>query len=141
MANTLLKDKDKLHAIVLGIIFDPVKKKILIGKRENDPTIPNLRWCFPGGRLKPGDKVDKILKKSIKLKTGYVVKNLGAIFSKIYAEKKDLLAVYFLTQVYEGQEKPGDDLIELKWVAPTELEKYFTTSFNKKLKQYLTDLV
>ncbi len=141
MKNTTLKEKDKLHAIVLGIIFDPVKKKILIGRRENDPNIKELGWCFPGGKLKPGDEVDKALKKHIKKKTGYEIKNLGAIFSKIYSEKEDLLAVYFLTQVYEGKEKPGEDLVELKWVSPKELEKYFTTSFNKKLKMYLIELV
>ena len=79
--------------------------------------------------------------KKIKLKTGYDVKNLGAFFSKTYSEKPDLLAVYFLTQVFEGEEKTGDDIKELKWVKPAELENYFTTSFHKKLKEFLLDLV
>ncbi|MBU0959002.1 MAG: NUDIX domain-containing protein [Nanoarchaeota archaeon] len=140
MDNNLL-EKDKMHAIVLGIIFDPAEKKILIGKRENDPNLPNLSWCFPGGILKPGDEVDKTLKAHVKAKTGYDIKNLGAIFSKIYDEKEDLLAVYFLTQVFAGEENPGGNLTELKWVSPTELETYFTTSFNKKLQQYLLDLI
>ena len=43
--------------------------------------------------------------------------------------------------IFEGEEKPGDDLTELKWVNPKELEDYFTTSFHKKLKEYLIDLV
>jgi len=141
MEKETLKQENKLHAIVLGIIFDPVKKNILIGRRENDPHIKQLSWVFPGGILKPGDEVDKTLKKHVKEETGYDIKNLGAIFSKIYTEKQDLLAVYFLTQVFAGQEKPGGSLVELKWVSPKELEKYFTTSFNKKLKQYLMDLI
>jgi len=136
-----LKEEDKLHVIVLGIIFDPKTKKILIGKRITDPSLEKLSWAFPGGKLKPGDEVDKALKYHVKRKTGYGIKNLGAIFSKIYGEKENLLAVYFLTQVFEGEEKPGNDLTELKWVSPKELENYFTTSFNKKLKQYLLDLV
>lgn len=136
-----LKEEDKLHVIVLGIIFDPIKKKILIGKRQNDPHIKELTWCFPGGILKPKNEVDKALKKHIKEKTGLGIHNLGAIFSKIYSEKEDLLAVYFLTQAFEGKEKAGDDIKELKWVSPKELERYFTTSFNPKLKQYLLDLV
>ena len=132
---------DKFEVILLGIIFDPKRKKILIGRREKDPLIPKLTWCFPGGRAKIGEDVDKTLKENIRKKTGYNIKNLGAIFSKTYPEKEDLLAVYFLTQVFEGEEKSGEDLTELKWVSPKELENYFTTSFHKKLKQYLIELV
>ena len=129
------------EVIVLGIIFNPEKKKILIGRRENDENIPELTWCFPGGRLIQGEDVDKTLKKKIKLKTGYDIKNLGAFFSKTYPEKPNLLANYFLTQIFEGEEKPGDDLVELKWVSPNELEDYFKTSLHKKLKEFLIDLV
>ncbi len=136
-----MEEQGEFNIIVLGIIFDPKTKKILIGKRENDPNIPELTWCFPGGELLVGEEIDATLKKKVKLKTGYDVKNLGAFFSKTYPEKKDLLAVYFLTQVFEGEEKPGDNLVELKWVSPKELENYFTTSFHKKLKEYLIDLV
>jgi len=131
----------KFEVVILGIIFDPKKKKILIGRRENDPNITELKWCFPGGRLKQGEDVDQALKRVLKLKTGYGVKNLGAIFSKTYPEKPELVSVYFLTQVFEGNEKPGDDIVELKWVSPKELEKHFTTSFHRKLKEFLNELV
>jgi ADP-ribose pyrophosphatase YjhB (NUDIX family) len=134
-------NSDKFNVILLGVIFDPKAKKILIGKRKNDPYIKEFTWCFPGGRAIKEEDVDQTLKKSVKAKTGYNIKNLGAIFSKTYPEKEDLLAVYFLTQVFEGEEKPGEDLTELKWVSPKELENYFTTSFHKKLKQYLIELV
>jgi ADP-ribose pyrophosphatase YjhB (NUDIX family) len=132
-----MEDAPKFNVIVLGIIFDPAKKKILIGRRENDPEIPELTWCFPGGELLPGEEIDATLKKQVELKTGYKIKNLGAFFSKTYEEKENLLAVYFLTEVFEGEEKPGDKIVELKWVSPEELEKYFTTSFHRKLKKFL----
>jgi 8-oxo-dGTP pyrophosphatase MutT (NUDIX family) len=35
---------------LLGIIYDPVAKKVLIGRRENDPHLKDLSWVFPGGR-------------------------------------------------------------------------------------------
>ncbi|MFH1365017.1 MAG: NUDIX hydrolase [archaeon] len=131
----------KFEVVVLGIIFDPKKKKMLIGKRENDPYVKDLKWCFPGGRIHIGEDVDQALKRNMKEKTGYSVKNLGAIFSKTYPERPELLGVYFLTEVFEGKEQPGDDILELKWVNPKELEKYFTTSFHRKLKEFLNDLV
>lgn len=134
------KNMNQFLVIALGIIFDPKNKKILIGRRENDPLLPELTWCFPGGRAKLGEDVDKTLKTNITKKTGLIVKNLGSIFAKTYPEKEDLLAVYFLCESFEGKEKAGEDIKELKWVDPEELEKYFTTSLHKKLKEFLIDL-
>jgi len=132
---------DNFNAIVLGIIYDPAKKKILVGRRENDPFIPNLSWCFPGGQLKQGDEVDKALKEHIKIKTGYNVANLGAVFSKILNERDNTVLIYFLTEVYSGEEKPdGTKIKELKWVSPDKLEELFLTSFNPRLKEFLNDL-
>ncbi len=135
------KEIPRYEVIVLGIIFDPEKKKVLIGRRENDPYIKELSWCFPGGRLTPGEDIDKCLKKHIKNKTGLDIKNLGAFFSKTYEERPELLANYFLTQVFAGKEKPGEDIKELKWVSPKELSNYFTTSYHRKLKQFMEELV
>ena len=134
------KGKAPFHVILLGIIFDPKKKKILIGRRENDPYIKELTWCFPGGFLNHKEDLDKTLKKRIKETTGYEVKNLGTIFSKTYPEKKEFLAIYFLCEVFGGKEKAGNGIVELKWVSPEELEKYFTTSFHSRLKEYIMNL-
>jgi len=131
---------DKFNIILLGVIFDPKTKRILIGKREKDPYIKKPIWCFPGGRLDHGDDLENALKKRVKEKTGLGIANLGVIFSKIYPEKKDLLSIYFLCEAVEGKEKAGDDLVELKWVKPEEIENYFTTSFHPHMKEYVLNL-
>ena len=133
-------EKQEFEVILLGVVFDPAKKKILIGRKENDVNIPELTWCFPGGRLKFNEDLDKVLKKKIKEKTGYDVKNLGTIFSKTYPEKKELLAVYFLCEVFKGEEKASNDFVELKWVAPEDVEKHFKISFHSRLKEYILNL-
>jgi len=133
-------EMDKFNVILLGVIFDPAKRKILIGRRENDPYIKELTWVFPGGSLNYEEDLDAALKKKIKEKTGLDVKNLGAIFSKIYPEKKEFLSIYFLCEVIGGKEKAANDLLELKWVAPEEIEKHFTTSFHSHLKEYILNL-
>ncbi len=136
----MIEEMPKFSVAILGIIFDPKSKKILIGRRENDPFIPELTWCFPGGRAVVEEDVDKILKDSVKEKTGLIIENLGAIFAKTYPEKRDLLSVYFLCESFKGKEKAGGSFKEVKWVDPEELEKYFTTSFHKKLKEFLIEL-
>jgi len=132
---------DKFNIILLAIIFDPAKRKILIVRRgDEDEDIKNLIWQFPEGRLRYGNDVDEILEGKIKKKTGLDIKNLGAVSSKIYPEKEDLLAIYFLCEVISGKEKPADDFVELKWVKPEELENYFTTSFHPHMKEYILNL-
>lgn len=134
------KGKEPFDVILLSIIFDPAEKKILIGRREKDADVPQLTWGFPEGRLRHGDDVDKVLKERVKEKTGYTINNLGAVFSKVFPEKKDLFAVYFLCEVVSGKGKPMNDFQDIKWVKTTELEKYFKTSFHPILKEYLTSL-
>ncbi|MEK6906556.1 MAG: NUDIX domain-containing protein [Nanoarchaeota archaeon] len=131
---------DGFNIALIGVIFDTKTKKILIGKRENDPYISNLTWYFPGGKLDHNKGIDKTLKEKIKLKTGCEVKNLGTIFIETSPEKKDLILVYFLCEVFKGKEKAGGDMIELKWVKPEDLEKHFTTSFHTRLKEYIMNL-
>ena len=126
--------------ILLAVIFNPKTKKILIGRREKDPQIEELTWCFPGGRPSKEEELEDSLKKKIKLKTGYEASNLGAIFAKNYPENREIIATYYLCEIIGGEEKPGDDLIELKWVSPEELESHFTTSFHPNLKEYIMNL-
>ena len=133
-------EMDSFNTILLGVIFDPAKRKILLGRRENDPYIKELTWVFPGGSLNYEEDLDAALKKKIKEKTGLDVKNLGAIFAKTYPEKKEFLYIYFLCEAVGGEEKAADDLVELKWVKPEEVENYFTTSFHPHMKEYILNL-
>ena len=82
--------------LLQGIVYNPETKKILIGKRENDPNLPKLTWCFPGGKLNFDEELEDALKKIIKEKTGVDVESLGTIFAKKYPEKKDFLSIYYL---------------------------------------------
>jgi len=84
-----MKEMNSFKVIVLGIIYDPKRKKILIGRRENDPFVPKLKWTPPGGRVSHGEDLEISLKAKVKEQTGLEVENLGHIFSMIPKEKKD----------------------------------------------------
>jgi 8-oxo-dGTP diphosphatase len=128
--------------ILLGIIFDPSTRKILIGKRIKDKYLKKLTWAFPGGRPYFHEDLEKALKREIKEETNLNVESLGSVFAKVYPEKENLLAIYYLCEIKSGKEKPGEDFVELKWVNPEELQKYFktSTSFHPKLKEYILNL-
>ena len=133
-------EEEKFDMVLLGVIFDPATRKILIGRRKNDPNFPELTWCFPGGKLNPGESVDKVLKQKIKLKTGYDVKNLGTIFVNTAPKTPNLFLVYFLCEAFKGEEQAGDDLVEVKWIGPDELEEYRKRPLNTRLKEYIMSL-
>ena len=91
-------------------------------------------------KCKTNESENITLEKTIKKKIGLRVKNLGCVFSRIFKENKQFLLMYYLCESIGGKEKPSKDLTELKWVKPEELEGYFTTSFDKRLKEYIMNL-
>jgi ADP-ribose pyrophosphatase YjhB (NUDIX family) len=141
MENTQKGPGEKtFYPIVLGLIYDPKERKILIGKRENDPFVPELTWVFPGGKIDSEKDLECSLKEKIKTQTGFDVENLGNIFARIFSEKKDFITLYYMCEIISGEEKVGGNLKELKWVSPEDLENYFTTSFHPHLKEYILNL-
>lgn len=135
-----IKELDDFKVILLGIIFDPKKRRILIGRRENDPYVPKLKWTPPGGRANHGEEIDKALKAKIKRQTGLEVENLGNIFSMIPKEKKNHILLLYLCEVIHGKEKVGGSLKELKWVKPEELDNYFDIAYHPHLREYILNL-
>ena len=133
-------DKGVFLVNVLGIIYDPKTRQILIGKRENDPYIKELSWTFPGGRPNYKKDLEIYLKHEIKIKTGLNVDVKKIVFAKTYPEKREFLSIYYLCGVIGGKEKAGDNFVEIKWVKPTDVKKYFTTSLHPRLLEYLKTL-
>ena len=125
---------------VLGIIYNPKTRQILIGKREDDPYIKELSWCFPGGRPGYNNDIEFYLKHEIKIKTGLEVDVKKVIFAKTYPEKQEFLSIYYYCEVSGGKEKAGEKFVELKWVKPSDVQKYFTTSLHPRLLDFLKTL-
>ena len=121
---------------VLGIVYDEKKKKILIGRRENDPYFPKLSWCFPGGRPGYSKDLEFYLKKEIKKKTNLDVKVERIVFAKTYPENHKFLSIYYFCKVVAGKEKAKEKLVEIKWIKPTQVKKYFTTSLHPEVSNF-----
>lgn len=125
---------------VLGIIYDRENGKILIGKRENDPYIKELAWCFPGGRPAYEKELEDYLKLEIKKKTNLDVEVKDVVFAKTYPEDRTFLAIYYLCKALDDEAKAGEKFVELKWIKPIEITDYFTTSLHPKLLRILEGL-
>lgn len=125
---------------VLAVIYNPKARKILIGRREKDPYVKELTWCFPGGRPSYKEDLEFYLKEAVREKTNLDIEVKKIVFAKTYPEKREFLSIYYLAEVTGGEEKPGDKFVEIKWVNPHEIKDYFTTSIHPKLLEYLKTL-
>ena len=130
-----MEQSNKFEVIILGIIFNPATRQVLIGKAKGDKN-----WSFLEGDLKHNEELDVGIKKVAKEKTGYDVKNLGAIFAKNCLEDKDELELYFLCEIASGEEKKGENVEELKWIKPNQVEEYLNQTLPTRLKEYITNL-
>ena len=130
-----IKTKDSFRIKIIGIIFNPEKREIMIGKKCDEKF-----WNFLETELTYKDNMDKKLKEAIKEKTGYNVKNLGAVFSKKDSEQEDLIEIYFLCEIFEGKEKKGPGIEEIKWIKPAHTERYLNEKLPTRLKGYLSNL-
>lgn len=127
---------------VLAIVYNPKSRQILIGRRrENDLYIKEISWTFPGGRPAYDEDLEFYLKYNIKIKTGLDAEIKKIVFAKTYPEKREFLSIYYLCEVVGGKEMAGEKFVEIKWVKPTDAQKYFTTSLHPNLLDYLKTLV
>jgi len=124
----------------LAIIFDSKTGRILIGKRKKDQYIKKLGWGFPGGRPGYKQNLEDYLKLEVKKKTNLKIKVKNVVFAKTYPENRRFLSIYYLTEVIGGKEKAGEKFIDIKWVKPQELKKYFTTSLHPQLYSIIVNL-
>ena len=128
-------EQTKFNVILVGIIFKPETKEILIGKNQGD-----TEYSFLEGHLKQDEELDIGLKRITKEKTGYKIHNLGAVYAENMLNKKDDLKIYFLCEATEGKEQKAEKVEELKWVKPSEVEEYLKTIFPAHLKEYINNL-
>ncbi|PJE81643.1 hypothetical protein COU58_01735 [Candidatus Pacearchaeota archaeon CG10_big_fil_rev_8_21_14_0_10_32_42] len=120
---------------LMGIIFDPKAKKILVGRNKDEK-----KFSFLGGYLSPEEELDKELKRLTKEKTGYIVHNLGSIYAENKLDYPEELKLYFLCEATEGKEKLGKDVEEIIWIVPSETEEKLQVKLPTRLKEFILGL-
>ena len=127
--------EQKFKVKIIGILFNPQARKILIGKNKNDKNL-----SFLEGDLRYDEELDVGLKRVSREKTGYIIHNLGAVYAENRLKDKEALRIYFLCEATEGKEQPGKNVSELKWVNPKEIEKQLGKKLPTRLKEYIVGL-
>jgi len=127
----------KFNVKIIGVLFNPAEKKVLVGKNKGDK-----HFSFVDGELKYDEELDLGLKRVIVEKTGYKVHNLGTIFARnrINNQNTNTMEIYFLCEVKEGKETPGKRVEEIKWIKAQEFEEIANQKIPSRLKEYLVNI-
>lgn len=128
-------EKERFYTQIVGIIFSTTTRKILIGKNKGDEN-----YSFLEGSLNHDEEMDKCLKRTIKEKTGYVAHNLGAIYAENGLTDKEKLKIHFLCEISRGDLEAGNEVEELIWAKPSEIEKLLGVNLPSRLHEYITNL-
>jgi ADP-ribose pyrophosphatase YjhB (NUDIX family) len=88
--------------------------RVLLGRRANDPGCG--RWDLPGGFLQEGEDALAGLRREVREETGLEieVKEFVGCWNEPYWNR-DVLCLTWLAAPAGGAERPGDDLVELRW--------------------------
>ena len=121
---------------LIGILFNPAEKKILVGRNEGEE-----HFSLVDGELKYDEDLDLGLKRVTKEKTGYNVHNLGTVFARNnIVERPETLELYFLCEIKEGEETPGEKVEEIKWIKAEEFEDLSNQKLPSRLKEYISNI-
>lgn len=88
--------------------------RVLLGRRRDDPG--RGKWDLPGGFLHEGEDAVAGLRREVREETGLEVEP-GA-FLGTWNERywdRTVLCLTWVAQVGRGEERAGDDLVELRW--------------------------
>lgn len=128
-------EKEEFYVKVVGWIFDPKEKKLLLGRALEDED-----YSFLEGDLTQEEEIDKCLKRTIKEKTGLKAHNLGAIYAENMLKDPKKIKIHFLCEGTEGTVSPGKNVKDLIWVKPKEVEEKIGVKLPSRIHEYLHNL-
>lgn len=100
--------------------------KVLLIKRAYDPY--KGLWTLPGGRLEPGESIEQCAIREIAEEIGVTIRNPRPVMLQALGRDLAFRLQVFVTSDFTGKVTPSDEVADYKWVEPTALISFRTTS-------------
>ena len=114
-----------MRAVIVEVVAAVIRRevKILITQRPDDVHLARL-WEFPGGKVEPGESLEKALQREIREELGVRI----AVGDEFYTVEHDYpgksVRLHFFNCVIEEGEPAAIEVASLKWVLPAELSQF-----------------
>ena len=106
--------------VCCAVLFQ--NNKVLAVQRAETMSNP-LKWEFPGGKIKAGEKEEECIKREIKEELGLTIKAKERLESNVhpYSESLQIELIPFLCEITDGSLELAEHKAHL-WLNPFELE-------------------
>jgi len=125
------------RVVVNGIITN--KGKILLGKKEEIEGHPiSGEWHFPGGHVDKDEEPEEAVKREIKEETGLEVEihQIVDATANTWRDTVDTpIQIIYHCEAEEQDAEAEDDLEQVKWVDPEEVEEELGEESSKKIEK------
>jgi acetyl-CoA carboxylase carboxyl transferase subunit beta len=100
----------------VAVVITDASGRVLLGRRASGVRIG--LWAFPGGAIEPGEDVAAAAVREAHEETGLVIEpeRLLSVVTNHF-EAFSALVVVVAASVVSGDEQPGDELNELRWLS------------------------
>ncbi len=127
---------DSPQAAVGAVVFN--QNRVLLVKRGKPPS--QNEWAIPGGSVKLGETLQQAAEREIYEETGIVIQAQEPIFifDLVQKDKSDKICFHYiiidLIAAYKGGKlAPGDDALDARWFAETEIGNLMINKMTRKL--------
>jgi len=107
--------KPKKISIVVSALIQKGKKVLLVKRKKTKKSFPNY-WGVPTGKVKPGETLEKALKREVKEETNLKIKPLEVYhIAQEFHDNHHHLVLAFGCKIIKGKLKAGSDVSEVRW--------------------------
>ena len=100
--------------------------KVLLIKRAYAPY--QHLWTLPGGRIEPGETIEQCAVREIAEEVGLTIRNPRPVMVQNLGRDGSFRLAVFATTDFTGKIIPSDEVADHKWVEPSALISFRTTS-------------
>ena len=129
---------------VKAIIADARHRVLILRKSQNDVRHANKsgRYNLPGGKIEPGEALDKALIREVQEETGLTLKTVSPPFfaGEWYPETPEplqVIGIFYSCQEWQGAVVLDDEHDQAVWINESEIKNYsFLPPEDKAIEAY-----
>lgn len=129
--------------IVLAIVQN-ANKVLIIQRAKSDKGVPDLNWAFPGGKVKPGERIEQSLLREVYEETGLRITIDSLVHTRVIPNTI-ITAYYFLCSLVSVKEdKVKLNAREIKafdWVTGVDALDRFTSDVSEPISLLLQNII